>query len=478
MKNSQIISEITRIREIMGMNYPEVSQLSEGTIPRSVLIKAAAESLPTVLLRSTGKASLDAIDDVEKAAIKSVLKNVDNTLTDAVLDAKTGSELVEDLINAGVSSAQKFGTEGASALVRVMSKVDDFAEEMSTKIANDPIIKSQLDDLAVRMVSNPKLYNRTLDELTKEFGDVVAKKIMLAAKVTPKFGSGVTKLPLSILQGLETALKSDKKISKAYSKIANNTQIMDAIYAKADDMFIKGETIKTADIFKIIDDYAPEETKALLKKSWTDTLELLYKTQTGEVRTKSLLAAGLLMAGLTGFYTGEGEYREYMVACLSRPRQQIKYANQVFERSYTQDEYQLGITNKLDTEEQKIFNVLYKEKCIPEVERKINEADWMRFFYRSTFGLGPLIVDALKSAFKDDEDEVLGTGEILPPIGDPNKKVEAPTQEEFKTFIEKSWGADINGKETYRVDGTKYFVSDGSKEFEYTWDGETFNLSQ
>lgn len=44
----------------------------------------------------------------------------------------------------------------------------------------------------------------------------------------------------------------------------------------------------------------------------------------------------------------------------------------------------------------------------------------------------------------------------------------------FKSFIAKDWGNDINGKETYKKEGEFFIVNDGSDNYKYKKQGNTF----
>lgn len=464
MKNSQIISEVSRIREIMGIELSQSTPLNEGIIPRSALISAAAQALPSVLLKTTGKAALDAIDDVEKASIKTILKNVDNTLTDAVLDAKTGSELVSDLVEAGQKYASKFGVDGASALVRIMTKVDDFADEMVIKIANEPALTKQFQEIANRLPRNPKLYNKTLDALTTEYGSVIAKKILNAAQVFPAFGSKTTKFSLELLSSIETAMKSNAKLSKSYSKLSKNAEAMDAIYKKADEMFASGQTIKTADITSIIDNYAPEEIKSILKTSWLDGLQSIYKTETGEFRTKRVLALGLLIYTSLAMYlddTAETKYSE----CIVRPNHPL--VDEVGNKkvvTFTQEEITLGLSNSLPTESQRWFNILVRS-C-KEEKSDYNVED---FFNTATFGLSGYLVRQLSGkGSKEGESK----GEVIQ-VG-VDDKTPIQTKELTGAEILEKFKTEVSGKSEYwgpykdgGVDYWGYTEDQGTKFVDY-----------
>lgn len=54
---------------------------------------------------------------------------------------------------------------------------------------------------------------------------------------------------------------------------------------------------------------------------------------------------------------------------------------------------------------------------------------------------------------------------------------QAPKTDEiktFKSFIAKDWGNDINGKETYKKEGEFFIVNDGSDDYKYKKQGNTF----
>jgi hypothetical protein len=190
-----------------------------------------------------------------------------------------------------------------------------------------------------------------------------------------------------------------------YNKILKNNEIMDAIYKKADDMFAKGETISTSDVFKIIDDLAPEEVKPLLKKSWSDMLQNIYMTQTGSIRWKSMVAGALLIYGLTGFYTAESEVAEAMGACLTTPNKPIKSGNQIFYRTYTKEMIQSGMTANLSIEEQRLFDIV-KRQCAIDVEAEMAKRDWWQVLNR-TLGSIPNLVLWIYNYATNKTDEVV-----------------------------------------------------------------------
>jgi hypothetical protein len=421
MKDSKLINEeIQRIKEIM--------MISEATLPPRLFISALEDVLPTFLTKTgagEGRVALDALTDVEKTALRNSYKIIDATIDDATLNSKTGSELVEFLVN----NSSKLGKNGIQSLMSVTKNIDALADDVAQKIVSNSEVISSLEKLGKKMTGNPKLYDRTFKEIEQEVGTEIAQKIFKLAKVNPP-ASTITKLELTTIKAIEDALRADTKTFKAYKSVFDNSVVMEELYKKADELVQSGQQLTTKALFDIIDEYAPEAQKNTLKQSFSDIFQKLYTNKFGEVSVKTTTAklysiwlGFALLAGVLKYsgITGRDQRRKWRTECFLKPRI-ITYAGKEYRRQYTMDEITSGTTGNgtLPTEEQLLFNQVIQQ-CKTEVDNKTSEEAWVGTLNKLTFGMWSYFfskasnkiegVKSDESSYVSDDDIIqIGTG--------------------------------------------------------------------
>jgi hypothetical protein len=399
MKDSKLINEeIERIKEIM--------MISEATIPKGFFIKALEETLPAFLMKTgtgEGRAALDALTDVEQTALRAIYKSIDSTIDDATLNSKTGSELVEFLVN----NSSKLGKSGIQSLISVTKNVDALANDVAEKVVSNSLVMNSLEQLGKKMTSQPKLYNKVFAEIEQEVGTEIAQKIFKLAKVNPP-ASIITKLELPTIKMIEDALRADKKVFNAYKSVFDNSTVMEQLYKKADELVQSGEQLTSEKLFKIIDEYAPEEQKKSLKEAFVNIIQKLYTNKFGEVSKMKLYGIWLAFAGIVGVlkYSGISSVQQRKVwrtECYLKTHE-ITFGGKKYTRKYTMDEITSGTTGTLSTEEQLLFNQVIN-KCNTEVSNKNASDAWNTALNISTFGGWGLISSSISNKIQGTEED-------------------------------------------------------------------------
>lgn len=301
MRNTNLISEVTRIKEIMKI-YSQTTLISEASIPRSTIVKFVREALTSFLQKegdAVGRATINAISDADKQLMVKALKTIDPLADEAALLAKNSDELLEALSDAGAKMTQ----DGAKAMVKIVSQIPGLADEMAVKVSSDPEVIKLFDELSAGMMRNPSLYNKAYKRLSDDLGEEITKKIFANAKVKPSLASdAMESLQLATVKSIDDALRANAELFKKFKNLSKDQNFVDALYREADRLAQGGIPPSTEELYKIIDKLAPDAATAKsLKSNWVTILDKFTKDKFGDFSFKQ---TGKSLAGLYAIYLG------------------------------------------------------------------------------------------------------------------------------------------------------------------------------